>query len=78
MSARQKKTRYPHIGRRPGYGTYVSLDAIREWSKLPIKGRLAWIEEMIRLERSLPKPIQEAHRKFREGRIGPVRTRAGR
>lgn len=60
------RSRHPHVGHRPGYGTYVSREAIRDWMKVSISDRLAWIEEMIRLEASLPRAIRESHRRFRE------------
>lgn len=53
---------------RPGYGTFVSAEAIREWMNLPASGRLQWVEEMIELESKLPRRIREAHRRMREAR----------
>lgn len=75
MRRRVAKTRHPHVGRRPGYGTYVSRDAMREWSRVPIADRFRWIEEMIRLEASLPERIRERHRLCREGKIVGLRQR---
>ena len=56
-------------GPRKGYGTAVTAEAIRTWSKLPLKGRMDWIEEMIRLEAALPKRIRDLHAKFRRGEL---------
>lgn len=72
-SIRMLRAKHPHVGHRPGYGTYVTTEAIREWSKVSIADRFRWIEELIRLEASLPAEIRERHRRCREGKIRGLR-----
>lgn len=49
-----------------GYWTYASREAVQDWERIPVALRLAWIEEMIALEASLPARIRKAHQKCRE------------
>ena len=55
--------------KRKGYGTYVSPEAVDDWLRTPPLKRLEWIEEMIRLEKLLPRKVRDLHEKFRRAEI---------
>jgi hypothetical protein len=60
----------------PGYATFVSDEAIREWRRTPIEERFEWLEEMIRFQAALPEPIRRLHERFRRGEIRPRARRS--
>lgn len=55
--------------RKPGFGYSVSLKKIREYQKMPIEKRIAWLYQGNLLRKVYPKRIIELQDKFRAGKI---------
>lgn len=55
--------------RNTGFGYFVSVKKIREYQKMPIEKRLAWLYQANLLRKGYPKNIVELQDKFREGKV---------
>lgn len=52
-----------------GFGYHISLKKIREYQRMPIEKRLAWLYQGNLLRKYYPKSIIELQDKFRQGKI---------
>lgn len=52
-----------------GFDYHVSLKKIREYQKMPLEKKLAWLYQGNLLRKAYPKKIIELQDRFRQGKI---------
>jgi hypothetical protein len=52
-----------------GFGYYLTPGKIREYRRMPVEMRLAWLFQASLLRKAYPKKVRDIQDKFREGKI---------
>jgi hypothetical protein len=52
-----------------GFGYHVTAGRIREYSRMPVEMRLAWLYQANLLRKSYPKNVRDIQDNFRNGKI---------